>query len=52
MLAIARALVARPRLVLIDEPLEGLAPVIAERIEQTLQDLRGKMTVLLVDQKS
>ena len=50
MLAIARALVARPRLVLIDEPLEGLAPVIAERIEQTLQDLRGKMTVLLVDQ--
>jgi len=50
MLAIARALVARPRLVLIDEPLEGLAPGIAERIEQTLQDLRGKMTVLLVDQ--
>jgi branched-chain amino acid transport system ATP-binding protein len=50
MLAIARALVAHPRLVLIDEPLEGLAPVIAERIEKTLQDLRGKMTVLLVDQ--
>ena len=50
MLAIVRALVARPRLVLIDEPLEGLAPVIAERIEETLQDLRGKMTILLVDQ--
>ena len=50
MLSIARALVAHPRLMLIDEPLEGLAPVIAERIEGTLQDLRGKMTVLLVDQ--
>jgi len=50
MLAIARALVANPRLVLIDEPLEGLAPVIAERIEAALQALRGKMTVLVVDQ--
>jgi len=50
MLAIARALVARPRLMLIDEPLEGLAPVIAERIEASLKDLRGKTTVLLVDQ--
>ena len=36
MLAIARALVARPQLMLIDEPLEGLAPIIAERIEQAL----------------
>jgi branched-chain amino acid transport system ATP-binding protein len=50
MLAIARALVAEPRLILVDEPLEGLAPVIAERIEAVLQDLRGKTTVVLVDQ--
>lgn len=50
MLAIARALVARPTLVLIDEPLEGLAPVIAERIAETLRALRGKMTVVLVEQ--
>ena len=50
MLAIARALVARPQLVLIDEPLEGLAPIIAERIEQALDSLRGKVTVLLVEQ--
>jgi ABC-type branched-subunit amino acid transport system ATPase component len=50
MLAIARSLVAHPQLVLIDEPLEGLAPIIAERIEETLNSLRGKVTVLLVEQ--
>jgi branched-chain amino acid transport system ATP-binding protein len=50
MLAIARALVARPALVLIDEPLEGLAPIIAERIAETLRALRGKTTVVLVEQ--
>jgi branched-chain amino acid transport system ATP-binding protein len=50
MLAIARALVAHPRLILIDEPLEGLAPVIAECIEAVLESLRGRTTVLLVDQ--
>ncbi len=50
MLAIARALVARPQLMLIDEPLEGLAPIIAERIEQALAALRGKITALIVDQ--
>jgi branched-chain amino acid transport system ATP-binding protein len=50
MLAIARALVARPALVLIDEPLEGLAPIIAERIAQALHGLRGKTTVVLVEQ--
>jgi branched-chain amino acid transport system ATP-binding protein len=50
MLAIARALVAAPTLVLIDEPLEGLAPIIAERIAETLRALRGKVTVVLVEQ--
>jgi branched-chain amino acid transport system ATP-binding protein len=50
MLAIARALVARPQIMLIDEPLEGLAPIIAERIEQALQKLRGRITALVVDQ--
>ena len=50
MLAIARALVAGPSLVLIDEPLEGLAPIVAERIAETLRALRGRMTVVLVEQ--
>ncbi len=50
MLAIARALVARPRLVAIDEPLEGLAPVVAERIQAILESLRGRLTVLVVEQ--
>ena len=50
MLAIVRALVAQPRLILIDEPLEGLAPIIAEHIEQALDALRGKITMLLVEQ--
>jgi branched-chain amino acid transport system ATP-binding protein len=35
---------------LIDEPLEGLAPIIAERIQQALHDLRGAITALVVDQ--
>jgi ABC-type branched-subunit amino acid transport system ATPase component len=35
--------------VLIDEPHRRTGSVIAERIEETLQDLRGKMTILLVD---
>jgi branched-chain amino acid transport system ATP-binding protein len=50
MLAIARALVARPRLVLVDEPLEGLAPLIAEHVQQMLESLRGRLTVLVVEQ--
>jgi branched-chain amino acid transport system ATP-binding protein len=40
MLAIGRALLTNPRLLLMDEPSEGLAPVIVERIGQVLADLR------------
>lgn len=50
MLTIARALVAHPRLMLIDEPLEGLAPIIVEQIQGTLRALRGKTTIMLVEQ--
>jgi branched-chain amino acid transport system ATP-binding protein len=53
MLAIGRALVARPRLLLLDEPSLGLAPKFVTRIFQTLRELRqeGK-TILLVEQNA
>jgi branched-chain amino acid transport system ATP-binding protein len=53
MLAIARALMARPRLLLLDEPSLGLAPLVVETILATLSRLRGEgMTVLLVEQNA
>ena len=50
-LAIARALVARPKLLLLDEPTEGIQPSIVKEIERVLRVLleRG-MTILLVEQ--
>jgi branched-chain amino acid transport system ATP-binding protein len=50
MLAIARALVPDNRLLLIDEPSEGLAPVIIEQLMQAILTLSAETTVLLVEQ--
>jgi branched-chain amino acid transport system ATP-binding protein len=50
MLAIARALVADNQLLLIDEPSEGLAPVIIEKMMAAIQRLSVETTVLLVEQ--
>jgi branched-chain amino acid transport system ATP-binding protein len=50
MLAIARALVPDNRLLLIDEPSEGLAPVIIEHLMSAIKRLSDKLTVLLVEQ--
>jgi len=50
MLAIARALVADNKLLLIDEPTEGLAPVIIEQMIAAIQKLSTETTVLLVEQ--
>lgn len=50
MLAIARALVAENHLLLIDEPSEGLAPVIIENLINVIEQLSHHITVLLVEQ--
>jgi branched-chain amino acid transport system ATP-binding protein len=51
MLAIGRALVANPRLILMDEPTEGLAPVIVAEIRRVLANLKAEgVTLLLVEQ--
>ncbi|MCC7363987.1 MAG: urea ABC transporter ATP-binding subunit UrtE [Dehalococcoidia bacterium] len=49
-LAIGRALMGRPRLLLLDEPTEGIQPNIVEEIEAVIGSLRGRMTILLVEQ--
>ncbi len=50
MLAIARALVPENRLLLIDEPTEGLAPVIIEHMMEAIRQLAADSTILLVEQ--
>lgn len=51
MLAIGRALMTNPRLLLMDEPSEGLAPVIVDRMEELIRDLRDRgLSILLVEQ--
>jgi branched-chain amino acid transport system ATP-binding protein len=51
MLAIGRALMARPKVMLLDEPSMGLAPVIVQEVFETVRRLKGEgMTMLLVEQ--
>jgi branched-chain amino acid transport system ATP-binding protein len=53
MLAVARGLMAKPKLLLLDEPSLGLAPVIVQQLFQTIRQIRDKgMTILLVEQNA
>jgi branched-chain amino acid transport system ATP-binding protein len=53
MLAIARALIANPDIILLDEPMEGLAPLIARNVEEVVRNIRTEgHTVLLVEQNA
>jgi len=50
MLAIGRALITNPEILIMDEPSEGLAPLVVKLIGQVISDLKGKLTVLLAEQ--
>lgn len=53
MLAIARALMARPRLLLLDEPSLGLAPLLVQEIFRTIRAINAQgVTILLVEQNA
>ena len=53
MLAAARALMARPRLLLMDEPSMGLAPMLVEQVFETIKRINAEgVTILLVEQNA
>jgi branched-chain amino acid transport system ATP-binding protein len=53
MLAIGRALMARPSVLLMDEPSMGLAPILVEQVFETIQAINSQgMTILVVEQNA
>jgi branched-chain amino acid transport system ATP-binding protein len=53
MLAIGRALMARPKLLMLDEPSMGIAPILVQRIYETISEInRSGVAILLVEQNA
>ncbi len=53
MLAIGRAIMARPKLMMLDEPSMGIAPILVQRIYETIKEINEQgMTILLVEQNA
>ena len=52
LLAIARALVGNPALLLLDEPCEGLAPVIVDHLEEVILNLKRELPILIAEQNA
>ncbi len=50
MLALARILVSKNRLLIIDEPSSGLAPIVVDRVAEALSELKNELPILLVEQ--
>ena len=50
MLVIGRALIGNPKLLLLDEPMEGLAPIIVENLIEAIKKIANKVTLIIIEQ--